>query len=566
VPTTEFLPNVEEEGGSNPILEKLRRNLLLLIQIAALVLLAVALGSPFIEVAKTEAADETVIVLDSTASMGAEEGGETRFDRAVELAKDEVTAVTSVVVVGSTTRAPIEEGAAGEARSTLDAAVRTDAPGDLASGISRGSAIASEDARLVVVSDFSDTSDWPGAMDQARAKGLGIRTHQVDGGGENNVGIVGVSFRGEGMTVEAANFGDETVTRDLSIGGVTESLTLRPGDFRTVSFPMPQNTGTVELSPGDSFPTDDTLHVSGRGEEIDVLVVTNDENRFLTAALESMSGVSYEVRSPPVNSFEGSEYDAVIFGEIDPDRLLDRTVRGARDTLSSGGGMVVTAQTNLRDLQGAYGDLLVVNAGEVETGEGVNIVSEDEMVRGIEFPAPREFVQAELRTGRTLVESGGGAPLIASGVVNGGNVLYYGFMRDSSEFHRSIKYPVFWRDAIHHVAGRERISSMNRETGSTLTFAEERTVSTPSGEATGTSVVMDDGGFYNTGEVIYSANLLDATESDVTASAVEESPGGEVAGETQQGTIPIDMTPHAAFAVLLLVASELGIMRFRGDI
>lgn len=566
VPTTEFLPNVEDEGGANPLLERLRRNLLLLIQIGALILLAVALGSPFIDVAKTEAADETVIVLDATASMAVEDGGETRFDRAVERAKDEVTGVTSVVVVGSATRVPTEKGTASEARSALDAVTRTDAPGSLASGVARGTAIAGENTRLVVLSDFSGTSDWQGSINQARAEGLGVEVRQIDGGGGDNVGIVGVSFRGEGMTVEVANFGEETATRDVSIGDASESLTLSPGDFTTATLPMPETTGTVELSPGDSFPTDDTLYVVGRGEEIDVKLVTSNENRFLTAALGSMSGVSYDVSSPPVDNFDGSEYDAVIFEEVNSDRLLDRTVRNARTTLSSGGGVVVVAQEGLGSLKPTYGDLLIVEPGEVAAGEGLNVVSEDRMVRGVDFPAPEEYVQAELRSGRTLVESGGGDPLIASDVVRGGNVLYYGFMLDSSEFHRSIQYPTFWRDAIHHISGRELISSMNRETGGTLSFANETAVSAPSGERVGTSVVMEESGFYSTGEVTYSANLLNPTESDLNSTPVEETSAGEAAEETQEETVPVDMTPHAAFAVLLLVASELAIMRFRGDI
>jgi len=77
---------------------------------------------------------------------------------------------------------------------------------------------------------------------------------------------------------------------------------------------------------------------------------------------------------------------------------------------------------------------------------------------------------------------------------------------------------------------------------------------------------MDESGFYNTGEVTYSANLLNPAESDVTSRPVEETSAGEAAEETQEDTVPIDMTPHAASAVLLLIVSELGIMRFRGDI
>jgi len=141
VPTLDFLPNLEDEGGSSPVLEKLRRNLILLIQIAALILAAIALGAPYIDVTRSEAADETVVVLDATASMAVEDGGDTRFEQAAGHAAEEVTGTTSVVVVGSSTNVVLEGGSGSEAASAIEATTVTDASGSLASGISarRGS-------------------------------------------------------------------------------------------------------------------------------------------------------------------------------------------------------------------------------------------------------------------------------------------------------------------------------------------------------------------------------------------------------------------------------------------
>ncbi len=565
VPTLDFLPNLEDEGGSSPVLEELRRNLILLIQIAALILAAIALGAPYIDVTRSEAADETVVVLDATASMAVEDGGDTRFDLAAEHAADEVTGSTSVVVVGSSTNVVIEDGSASEAASTIEATTVTDASGNLASGISRGAALAGDDARLIVASDFSGASDWQGAVEEARAQGLAVELAQYAGGGEDNVGIVDLSFSGEQVTVEVANFGDETVTRDVEFGGQSDSLTLGAGDFGSTTFTVPSGGGTVELSPRDSFPTDDVAYVAGQPDRLDVLVVTNDENRFLLAALDSMRDVNHEVETAPVPDFDGSEYDAVVFDEVDESRLLDRTVRNARDTVGAGGGVVVVAQDDLSALEETYGDLLQVEAGNVAPGDGANVVSEEAMVRNVDFPPPEQYVEADLVDGRSLVESGSGDPLISTTDVGNGRSLYYGFMRDSSEFHNSFQYPVFWRDALYHAAGRETLTAMNRETGDTLSFAEERSVETPTGTMTASSVVMEDEGFYEA-DTVYSANLLDSTESEVTAPDVEETEAGETARETQEATVPFDLTPYVALAVLAFVAAEVGVLRYRGEI
>ena len=186
-------------------------------------------------------------------------------------------------------------------------------------------------------------------------------------------------------------------------------------------------------------------------------------------------------------------------------------------------------------------------------------------MRNVDFPVPEEYVEAELLNGRTLVESGSGDPLIASTDTGNGRVLYYGFMRGATQFYNSYQYPVFWRDALYHVSSRERLSSMNRDTGDTLSFAQERTVGTPDGEVTGTTVVMEDAGLYDAGTV-YSANLLDATESDVSATSINETEAAEAAERSREETVPLDLTPYTAVAALLFVAGEMGVMRYRGEI
>jgi len=565
VPTMEFLPNIEDEGGTNPVIEMLRRNLLLFLQILVLVLAALALGSPFIDVTKSEVADETVVVLDATASMAVEDGGATRFDRASSYGADEVTGTTTVVVVGSSTNVVIEQGSANEARSAIEAATVTDASGNLADGITRGVELAGEDARLVVASDFADNSDWGAAIEQARAQNVPVALTQFAGGGGDNVGIVGTSFGGGDVTVKMANFGNEEVTRDVSLDGQTESVTLAPGDFGTATFDVPAGTATAEMSPGDSFPTDDRAYVSGYPDSLDVLVVTSSENRFLLAALESIPEVNYETEEPPVPAFDGAEYDVVIFDNVNGDRLLDRTVRGARDAVNAGGGVVVVAQEDLSSIQESYGNLLPVEVGELKAGEGINIVSDERFVRNVEYPAPREYLGAQLTNGRTLVESSSGEPILATADVGNGRSLYYGFMRGATEFHNSYQYPVFWRDALYHVTSRERLSSMNRQTGDRLSFAREATVSTPDGELTGTSVVMDSAGFYDVGTV-YSASLLNSEESNVTAGNVESTEAGVTAEQTLRETIPFDLTPYVAVAALVFVLSELLLMRYRGGL
>ncbi|MDY7081857.1 MAG: hypothetical protein SXQ77_05480, partial [Halobacteria archaeon] len=75
-----------------------------------------------------------------------------------------------------------------------------------------------------------DQSDWKSAVEAARARGIPVELRQFNGGGDDNVGIVGLSFGSNSVSVTVQNFGDQEVQRELSLGSQTRSITLKPGD------------------------------------------------------------------------------------------------------------------------------------------------------------------------------------------------------------------------------------------------------------------------------------------------------------------------------------------------
>lgn len=565
IPTLDFLPNFQEEGGSNPVIERLRRNLLLLIQLLVLILISLSLAGPFVEVSRSAQVDNTVIVLDASASMATETGGGTRFSQAVSDARGEITTTTSVIVSDWSARSLLAGGSAGEARGVLDGVTVSDAEGDLRSAISQAISLAEGDGRIVVLSDFADQTDWMSAVQSARAQDIPVALRQYEGGGEENVGIVSMSFASNSVTVGVRNYGDDSVTREVSFGGQSQSLELEAGDIGSASFRIPAGGGEVRLSPGDSFPTDDTAYVVGHPEStIQVLMVTNDRNDFLHTAFTTMPDVDVDVGEPPVGSF--GDPDVVVFSNVDQDRLLGRTVRDAQDHVAGGGGVVIQAQPDLGDMEGTYDELLIADVGEPTTGGSPQKVAEDEITRGIDFSPPQEYLEGSLSGGRALVNMSDGSPLVAVGRVGDGAAMYYGYIEQSSEFKYNYLYPVFWKRALYYLTGRERLSSMNRQTGETLSFASTTTIDTPGGTATGSTLVMREAGFYSTGSRRVSANLVSAAESDVAAESIEESGASAGAGETRSETVPQELTPLVALLALGFVGGELLFLRYRGDI
>jgi hypothetical protein len=562
LPTFRFLSESEREDDSNPVFRKLRRSLLLLLQLLTILLFATALATPYVPVSEQSTIEETVLVVDGSASMGVERGGDTRFSRAVASAREAVTETTSVVVVGGRSNVALRRGDASEADEVLGSLSVTDAPGDLRSGISTATAIAGEEARIVVVSDFADESSWRDAVRVARARGLAVELRQFADGGEANVGIVDRSFSGNEVTVSVKNFGPAEVTRTVSLGDQRRSVTLASDDVRSVTLPVPANGGELRLTPGDDFPTDDVSYVSAPPDAtIDVLVFTNDENRFLTTALSVVDTVELTVANPPT-AVTGS-YDVVVYSNVEPDRLLSGNVEVGRTTLADGGGVAIQAQTSMPE---KYGDLLLVDPGDVEGNPTLDPPAEDALTRGIGFPPPEEYVTGSLRDGRALVSTTEGTPLIATAQRGDGRILYYGYVESESAFKYDYQYPVFWKRAVYDLAGRQQLSELNGETGGRLQFANQTTVQTPAGEVTATSVGLDDAGFYRGGPNRYSASLLSESESAVVADPVESTAAAGAAAREEEQTVPRPLTHWAALVALLGVVGEVAYLRRRGDL
>lgn len=562
LPTIQFLFDEERDEGRRRILRTLQREWLLLLQLLVLLLLSLALAAPYIAVAEEQVVDERVLVVDASASMAAEMGGSTRFAVAVDTAEGSVTETTSIVVSGAASSVALRQGPRPAARRTLDSLRVSHGRGDLADAVARATAIAGEEAIIVVVSDFVDDSDWRAAVATARARG-----HRVDlrpiGGRVENVGIVDRSFGSGAVSVTVENFGQRRVTRTVSLGARSTEVQLGPGDSTTLEFPVPADGGRVSLSPGDSFPVDDDVPIAAPADAtIDVLLLTNDENRFLTTALSLIDDVSLTIRRPPVTITQ--PYDVIIFSNVDPDNVLPGNLETARDVIRRGGGVAIQSQPDLGTVN--YGDLLLIDPETSANGTSLEVV-EDPLTRGIAFAPPERYIAGDPRDGRALVTAADGSPILATASRDGGRLLYYGFIEEASGFKFNYMYPVFWQRAIYQLAGRQPLATLNRVTGTQLDVGQAATVEGPDGSRSGPAIVLDRVGFYTVGDQQYGAALLDRTESNVTAPSVSgDGPSGAGSGRTEQRPVPVELTPIVVFGVVLVGLGELLFLRRRGDL
>lgn len=565
IPTIRFLVDDPQRAGSTPRLNTFRRSLLLLLQALVLVAVSMALAGPYLTTPGGDAGGSAVVVVDASASMATRGDGATRFDRAVAAAREGLPATTSVVIAGANPYVAVSGAPASRAAAALETVSVSETPGDLRSAVALATSIAGENERIVVYSDFADVTDWRAGVEEARARGHPVELVQFDGGGRDNVGIVGLDFGRTTVTASVTNAGQERATRTVSLGDQSRSVTLAPGDVTTVSFDVPSGGGRITLSPGDSFPVDDVAYVAAADTDaIRVLVLTNDENRYLTTALQVIDEVEVTVETLPTPV--RGEYDVVVFDDVDPDRLLAGNLESAREVLRAGGGVVVTAQENLQAVP--YGSLLLLDPGTVESSGQPPAATGNPITEGISFPPPESYVTGELATGRALLRASDGTPLLAVDAQDGGQVVYYGYLDDASDFRFNYLYPVFWKRLTYFAAGRQSIENMNRATGDSLSFQEPTTVETPRGTVTARTIPLDRVGVYSLGNFRIGASLLSPTESAVSVQPVGDDGDGTVvvAPERQPPPSILSLVPYVAAVGLALLVLELYVLYRRGDV
>jgi hypothetical protein len=383
---------------------------------------------------------------------------------------------------------------------------------------------------------------------------------QFDRGGSDNVGIVDLSFSTTEVTVTVQNTGTDPARRQLAFDGERRPLELEPGDTVTRSFELPAGGGTIRLSPGDSFRVDDTATVvAPEATSIDVLLLTNGENRFIRTVLGVIPGAEVTVKRPPAAI--STEYDVLVFGAVNPQEVLRGTVQTGQNTLERGGGVVVQSQTGLGRI--GLGEMLLVDPGPARNGTTARVVSDDPLVDEISFPTPSRQIGGQLRRGQALVNTSDDVPLVARAPTRDGLVLHYGYPPGDATFGFAARYPVFWKRAIIELSGRPQPSELNRETGETVRFGTEQ-VDTPDGTRAGPAVSLTQAGVYQTADRRISANLLSAEESTLEAPSINNT--ASQSGQLEQEAQPFDLTPLTAGLAVVLVVVELGYLRSRGDL
>lgn len=577
IPSLMFLIRDKNKTAFNSFLQKFFTDGFFYLQLLILLLLAAVAAKPFMVVPSISHADTMVIVIDASASMNALEDGKTRFERAVEYAREHVGSRNTIILATARSQLIVEN----ENRQDTLQALRTLQPRhtplrDFYETIVLAENFAQGDyAGVLIISDFATSISEEQAINgrlYLQSKGIDAFIHDVSLNKARNVGIIDLEVKDTETTVWVKNFMEEEQEIVLTYGDRSEEASIGSGDV--VSFVLTTLPGTTEIriDVEDDFPLDNVAYTSTPEEQsTTVLVIANEENQYLTTALELTDRIVLDRQQPPVVAINNP--DVIILGSIQPGLMIPGDVAKIRRLVHDEGvPLIIMGQDDLLAL--GLGDLFpmeLAKAAPMSTNEIVVPTQDNSYLTpdGIQFGQARKIYDAQAGERVTVIaETTSGIPAITMSTMGKGRILYYGLFDDVAEFKADIYYPVFWKRVFDVTLGGQTLAELNRKTGYLETLGREQTVNTPVGYRRGSAITLDYTGLYHFTDYTIAANLLTEQEQRLNRATVQLE-ASELSSAIAQGenqTRKKDISLIVLFIITGLLLVELIIIKIRGDI
>ena len=317
---------VYKNTKANTPWEKLRKNIMLLLQIIVLLLIIFSLMKPFLNFGG-RSYKNVIIVLDTTASMGAEYGSITRLEQGKSLAKEFIKNTkedTNTYIINFDGNSNLLQNGDFDkniSNEVIDNISQSKSTGDIKDSLSFVKAIGEgieEDYEVVVFTDQEiSLGDVNGKVVLLANAGVNASIDNIAHKTlEDKVRVIAtVTNRGKGVYE-----GDFTLYSENKILAV-EALSLQEGENKTLTFDFNKIEGEVikgELSRKDMILDDNTFnHVIGNKKVNKVLIVT-EQNLFLEKAFSILENTEIYKTDSLDNLTNIDKYDLYVFDNVTP--------------------------------------------------------------------------------------------------------------------------------------------------------------------------------------------------------------------------------------------------------
>lgn len=562
---------IKEKGlkRKQNFLRRLLRNLLFLLQLLALAALAFSVASPFITISEKAAAQNTVLVLDVSASSQTTIDGISRFEKTLNRANEFLEGRMSIVLAQNTPILVLDKSSKGKALDVMQSLE----PRDTSSNIGDAMLLAPDilqgrPGRVVVISDFINTIGTEPLVAKRLLTSNGIEVVFVDVSTEaENIGITNLLVSKYLSKVYVKNFGDTQKEINLDVlnhGKVLEQkiLSILPDSIETFTFETPDDITEVSIREEDALAVDNKVYIAVPvRKKISTLLITNSEQSHLKKALLASKDVQLSIAQPPV--IPSLDYDVIIMHKFDKSLILPSFYKDVVRVVEKGHALIVTAQSDINDDN--FKAILPVDIEKLEGSSTVTTVVINEFTKDIDFGfVSKHFKATPKENSIVLAQTDDSSPILDLTSKGSGTIIYYGILDDYSGFKMTTGYPIFWNQLLNFLVRTSDLEDYNFNTDRILTIKEQE-VKTPSGTVSTSKLLLDKTGIYEFDSKRIVANLINEMESDVSRTGSLEQEKKLV---VQKAEHIRDINFELALILFgfLLVFAEVGFIKWRGDI
>ena len=589
IPSLMFIMQDKKRSRQYSFFQKLLTNLLFLLQLLSILGLSLVAAAPFVKLKYDVTLENTVIILDVSASMQAKENGVSRFDKALGQAKKLVSGSNSIIMAENTPLIVLENENSEIALDVLSKIKPRGTTTNLGDALLLAKDILGDrPGRIIVLSDFLAT-EGPD-IEVVRAT-LSSDNKMVDffdvSNHAKNTGIIKLEVAKYNTKVYIKNFNQEPVQRTIKIARdkkvITQtSVKIAPNSVENFIFETPAGASKIELEPKDDFEVDDTAYIATPPKiKNSVLLITNEKSSNLESALGAAKDIELDVVNPPIltintkkQKIDPYKHDVVIVYKINNVNKRDGIVPGTFEDIEkyvdNGGNVIIAAQDDLKDIN-TRSLLLVELKNRIDKPTKACVETINQITKQFEkercFTATSSYFGADSKKGTiTFASADDKTPLIVYGERKKGKIAYYGIFDEASDFKTLPSYPIFWSSLINFMVGTEDIKDFNYKTGRIATIGEQKVI-TPSSALTTSKLLMDEAGFYEFDNKKFAVNLIDEKESDVgLPSKVEKQKEREKLLERGSKEHDFNLELAILILVFLFMLIEFFYIKRRGDI
>ena len=462
VPSTLLWTRLVADVEANAPWQRLRRSLLLLLQLLLVIALALLAARPFLE-RPAGLARDIVLVMDTSASMAATDVVPDRLTAAkqvaIEALKDLPTGgKVSLIAADRTARIVVNESSdLARVRQAIESIPVTKSRGDLGDALELASKLAarSGDAQVLVATDAALASKPTGRV-AAPVKVLSV------GRERKNQAIVALAVRTSpsavtrSVFVSVANLDLDAASRRLEVWGDDRLIEVRDVQLDpqrradVIIDDLPRDVGTVEVrlvgsdpsitTPPDQLAVDDRAWAVIPPDRQRLILVVGPGDPYLETALSflpdvELYGVTPAEYGPATERTDGRPWDLVIFEDYLPATLPRTPVLAIAPPRTS----------PLGDVSGTLKD------------PGIGTLDPDEPVlRYVDLSTTHiaEAVKLAAPTwARTIVPGPRGAPLLYAGTRDGINSAVLAFEPRRSDLPLQVAFPILLANLTGELLG-----------------------------------------------------------------------------------------------------------------